>query len=58
MSVCPKYSTEGRHLLDTMTTALPRDYKWIIVGDFGMTERHNDKSNDCGKIINNLNIFC
>ena len=35
-----------------MMDALPKDCEWVIGGDFNMTERREDKSNDCGRVIN------
>lgn len=34
-----------------MVEHLPKDCNWIIGGDFNMTERHEDKSHDCGRSI-------
>lgn len=40
-----------------MVNPLLKDYNWIIEGDLNMTERPNDKSNDCGRTINDLEMF-
>ena len=37
-----------------MVDSLPKDCEWIIGGDFNMTERAQDKSNDCGKAISDI----
>ena len=34
-----------------MMEVLPSDCDWILGGDFNMTERREDKSNDCGRAI-------
>lgn len=44
----PNIPTERRHLWHIMVDALPKDCEWIFGGDFNMTERPQDKSNDCG----------
>lgn len=36
---------------------LPKDCKWVIWGDFNMTERSSDKSNACGRAIKFLERF-
>ena len=35
----------------------PKNCSWIIGGDFNITERSNDKYNDCGKAICDLERF-
>ena len=37
-----------------MMDALPKDCEWVIGGDFNMTERRQDKSNDCEKTISEV----
>ena len=37
-----------------MMESLPKDCDWIVGGDFNMTERPHDKSNDCGRAISEL----
>ena len=37
-----------------MSDSLPKDCDWIICGNFNMTERAQDKSNDCGRAISDL----
>jgi hypothetical protein len=37
-----------------MMELLPRDCDWILGGDFNMTEKREDKSNDCGCGISDL----
>ena len=53
----PNIPTERRHLWHIMVDALPKDCEWILGGDFNMTERPKDKSNDCGRVISNLENF-
>ena len=53
----PNIFTDRRHLWHIMINALPKDYKWILGGDFDMTERPEDKSNDCGRAISILEKF-
>ena len=50
----PNILTERRHLWHIMMESLPRDCKWILGGDFNMMERQKNKSNDCGREINDL----
>ena len=50
----PNISTERRHLWHVLMESLPRDCEWILGGDFNMTERSEDKSNDCGRGISDL----
>lgn len=40
-----------------MVDSLPKDYNWIIGDDFNLTERSNDKSNDCDRAISDLERF-
>ena len=53
----PNIPTDRRHLWHIMVDALPKDCEWIIGGDFNMTERPQDKSNDCGRGISDLERF-
>ena len=53
----PNIPTERRHLWHIMVDSLPKNCEWIIGGDFNMTERPNDKSNDCGRAISDLERF-
>ena len=46
--------TERRHLWHLLVDYLPKDCEWIIGGDFNMTERAQDKSNDCGRAISEV----
>ena len=50
----PNIPTDRRHLWHIMVDALPKDCEWIIGGDFKMTERSQDKSNDYGRGISDL----
>ena len=50
----PNIPTERRHLWHIMVDSLPKDCEWIIGGDFNMTERAQDKSNDCGRAISDI----
>ena len=43
----PNIPSERRLLWHDMMESLPKDCDWIVGGDFNMTERPNDKSNDC-----------
>ena len=36
---------------------MPKDWNWIIEGDFNMIERPNDKSNNYGSAINDLERY-
>lgn len=47
----PSIPTERRHLWHLMMDSHPKDYNWIIGGDLNMTERREDKSNECGRAI-------
>lgn len=40
-----------------MVDSLPKDYEWIFGRDFNMIERPQDKSNDCGRAISDLDRF-
>jgi len=31
-----------------MIKDLPKDYKWLLLGDFNMVEHQFDKTNECG----------
>lgn len=53
----PNIPTERRHLWHLMADMLPRDCTWIIGGDFNMIERPEDKSNDCGRTISDLERY-
>lgn len=53
----PNIPTDQRHLWHIMNDALPKDCEWIIKGDFNITERPEDKSNDCGRAISELEQF-
>lgn len=53
----PNIPTERRHLWHIMVDVLPKDYEWIIGGDFNMTERVQDKSNGCGRAISDLERY-
>lgn len=50
----PNIPIEQRHLWHIMVDSLPKDCSWIIGGDFNMTKRPNDNSNDCGRAISDL----
>ena len=50
----PNIPTEWRHLWHIMVETLPKDCEWLICGDFNMTERAQDKSNDCRCAISDL----
>ena len=39
-----------------MIDSLPNDCEWIIDGDFNMIERVQDKSNDCGRAISEVEM--
>lgn len=49
--------TERMYLWHLMTDSLPKDCKWIIGGDINMIEQREDKSNECGRVINNLERY-
>ena len=53
----PNIPTDRRHLWHIMVDALPKDYEWIIGGDFNMTKRPQNKSNDCGRGISDLERY-
>lgn len=53
----PNIPTKRRHLWLIMIVALPKDCEWYLRGDFNMTGRLEDKSNDCGRVISNLERF-
>ena len=53
----PNIPTERRHLWHIMVDFFPKNCEWIIGGDFNMTERPQDKSNDCGWAISDLERF-
>lgn len=40
-----------------MIDSLPKDCEWIIGIDFNMTERREDKSNDCGRTISEVEML-
>ena len=40
-----------------MVDFLSQDCEWIIGEDFNMTERAQDKSNDCGRAISDVERF-
>lgn len=50
----PNIPTKRRHFWHIMVESLPKDCEWIISGDFNMTERAQDKSNDCGRAISDI----
>ena len=50
----PNIPTKRRHLWHLMSDSLPKDCEWIIGGGFNMTERPEDKSHDCGRVISGL----
>ena len=50
----PNISTERRHLWRDMMKLLPKDCDWILGGDFNLTERKEDKSNDCRRGISDI----
>lgn len=50
----PNIPTDRRHIWYLMMEPLPKDCDWIVGGDFNMTERPQDKSNDCGRAISEL----
>ena len=50
----PNIPTERRNMWHNMIDALPKDCEWLIGGDFNMTERRQDKSNDCGRAISEV----
>ena len=53
----PNIPTDRQHLWHIMIDNLPKDYEWIIGGDFNMKERPQDKSNDYGKVISDLERY-
>jgi exonuclease III len=53
----PNIPTDRRHLWHIMVESLPKDCEWLFGGDFNMTERPQDKSNDCGRAISDLERF-
>lgn len=53
----PNIPMDRRHLWHIMVDGLPKDYEWIFGGDFNMTERPQDKSNDCERAISDLERF-
>lgn len=53
----PNIPTDRQHLWHIMVDALPKDCEWILGGDFNMTERPQDKSNDYGRDINDLERY-
>ena len=53
----PNIPTERRHLWHIMVDSLPKDCEWIVGGDFNMTERAQDKLNDCGRAISDVERF-
>jgi exonuclease III len=53
----PNIPTDRRHLWHIIGESLPKDCKWLFGGDFNMTERPQDKSNDCGRAISDLERF-
>lgn len=40
-----------------MVDSLPKDFDWILGGDFNMTKRTQDKSKNCGRAISDLERF-
>ena len=50
----PNISTERRHLWRDIMKLLPKDCDWILGGDFNLTERREDKSNDCRRGISDI----
>jgi hypothetical protein len=50
----PNIPTDRRHIWYLMMEPLPKDCDWIVDNDFNMTERPQDKSNDCGRAISEL----
>ena len=53
----PNIPTYRRPLWHIMVDALPKDCEWILGEDFNMTEWPQDKSNDCGRGINDMERF-
>ena len=53
----PNIPTDRRHLWHVMVDALPKDCEWIFGGDFNTRERPQDKSNDCGRNISDLERY-
>lgn len=53
----PNNLTNCRYLWHTMGDFLPKDCNWITRHDCNMIERSNEKSNDCGRAINDLERF-
>ena len=53
----PNILMDRRHLWHIMVDGLPKDCEWIFGGDFNMTEKLQDKSNDCGRAISDLEHF-
>lgn len=53
----PNIPMKQKHLWHLMVDTLPRECKWVIGEDFNVTERPEDKSNDCGREINDLDHF-
>ena len=50
----PNISSERKYLWYMLIDTLPKDCKWILGGDFNITEREGDKSHDCGRAISGL----
>ena len=50
----PNIPTERRNMWHNMIDVLPKDCEWVIDGDFNMTERRQDKSNDCERTTNEV----
>ena len=50
----PNIPTKRRNMWHNMMDALRKDYEWVIGGDSNMTERRQDKSNDCGRAISEV----
>lgn len=53
----PNIPTDRRNLWHIMVDSLPKDCKWVIGRDFNMTERPQDKSNDCRRNISDLERY-
>jgi hypothetical protein len=44
----PNDVTKTYVLWSIMIKDLPKDYKWLLLGDFNMVEHQFDKTNECG----------
>jgi hypothetical protein len=51
----PNIPKDRRHLWHIMVDSLPKDCDWILKGgDFNMTKRPHERSNDCSRAISDL----